>query len=50
MKKIKIATHFSDKALKKIMNSQTEVRAFKGWQIIYSVKTNPDKNALKCWE
>jgi transposase len=45
MKKLKIEAHFSDKALKKLMNSQTEVRAFKGWQIIYSAKTNPDKTS-----
>ena len=45
MKKLKIASHFSDDSLKKLMNSQTEVRAFKGWQIIYSVKSNPDKSS-----
>jgi transposase len=41
MKKFKIESHFSDKCLKRIMNTQTDVRAFKGWQVIYSVKTNP---------
>jgi transposase len=45
MKKIKISTSFSEKALKKIMNSQTEVKSFKGWQIIYSVKANPGKSS-----
>jgi len=45
MKKLKIASHFKDESLKKLMNSQTDVRAFKGWQIIYSVTSNPDKNS-----
>jgi len=45
MKKLKIASKFSEKALKKIMNSQTDVRAFKGWQIIYVGYSNPDLNA-----
>ena len=45
MKKLKIASHFSEESIKKIMNSQTEIRAFKGWQIIYCVKTHPDKKS-----
>ena len=45
MKKLKIASHFSDEFLKKTMNSQTELRAFKGWQIIYFVKSNPNKTS-----
>ena len=45
MKKLKTATHFSEKSLKKIMNSQAEIRAFKGWQIIHCVATNPDKKS-----
>jgi transposase len=47
MKKLKIRTGLSDKALKKIMNSQKEVCAFKGWQIIYSAQTNPDKTSAE---
>jgi transposase len=45
MKKLKVATHFSYKALKKIMNSQSEVCAFKGWQIICCAQANPDKTS-----
>ena len=45
MKKVKIASHFSDKCLKKIMGSQSDVRAFKGWQIIYCLQTNPCQTA-----
>jgi transposase len=44
MKKIIISSHFSDKSLKNIMNSQTDVRAFKGWQIIYSAQSNPGQS------
>jgi transposase len=45
MKKFKVASHFSHKALKKIMNSQTEVRAFQGWQIILLGYSNPTLSA-----
>jgi hypothetical protein len=45
MKPIKVVSHFSDQCLKKIVNSQTEVRALKGWQIIYCAQTHPDKDA-----
>jgi transposase len=43
MKRLQIAPHFSDEALKTIVNSQAEVRAFKDWQIIYFVQTSPCK-------
>ena len=45
MKKLQTVPHYSDEALKKILDSQTEIRAFKDWQIIYSVQTNPGKNS-----
>ena len=45
MKKFKVASHFSQKVLKKIMNSQTEVRAFQGWQIILFGYSNPELKA-----
>ena len=47
MKRIQIAPHFSDESLKSVMNLQTDVRSFKGWQIIYFVQTNPDKSLLE---
>ena len=43
MKILQTVAHFSDEAVKEIMNSQTEIRAFKDWQIIYSVQTNRGK-------
>ena len=47
MKKFKVASHFSQKALQKIMNSQTEARALRGWNVIYFAYKNPDLNADK---
>ena len=32
--------HFSDHELKNILESQTQIRAYKDWQIIYLVQTN----------
>ena len=45
MKKLQTVPHFSDDSLQAIMNSQTEIRAFRDWQIIYSVQTNPGKKS-----
>jgi len=43
MKRIPVAPHFSDESLEIIMNSQTNVRSFKDWQIVYFLQTNPNK-------
>ena len=40
MKKMQTIAHYSDESLKEILNSQTEIRGFRDWQIIYSVQTN----------
>jgi len=45
MKKLKFESHFCVKSIKKIMNSQTDLRAFKGWQIIHCVASNSDKSS-----
>jgi len=45
MKILKTYPHFTDAELKEKMNSQTKVRAFQDWQIIYSVQTNYGKTA-----
>jgi transposase len=45
MKILKTYPHFTDVELKEKMNSQTKVRAFQDWQIIYSVQTNYGKTA-----
>ena len=45
MKKLQTVSHYSDEELKAIMYSQTEIRAFRDWQIIYSVQTNSEKKA-----
>jgi len=45
MKILKTYPHFTDAELKEKMNSQTNVRAFQDWQIIYSVQTNYGKTA-----
>ncbi len=45
MKKLQTVSHYSDEELKDILYLQTEVRAFRDWQIIYSVQTNPGKKA-----
>ena len=43
MKRLVIVPHFSDDSLKEIMNTQSDVRSFKDWQIIYFLQTNPRK-------
>ena len=43
--RLKTTPYFADKELKEIVNSQKSVRAFKDWQIIYSVQTNYGKKA-----
>jgi transposase len=45
MKKLQTVSHLTDQSLKEIMNSQTVVRCFKDWQIIYSVQTNYGKKS-----
>ena len=45
MRTLKIEPHLSETELKKVMNSQKTVRDFKDWQILYSVQTNPGKQA-----
>lgn len=45
MKILQTKAHYSDEELLDILNSQTELRAFKDWQIIYSVQTNYGKKA-----
>ena len=45
MKILQTVAHFSDEALKEIMDFQTAIRAFKDWQIIYSVQTNRGKTS-----
>ena len=45
MKKLQTLPHYSDESLKEIMDSQTEIRAFRDWQIIYSVQTNLGRKA-----
>ena len=40
-------SHYFDEELKTIMYSQKEIRAFRDWQIIYSVQTNPGKKAVE---
>jgi transposase len=45
MKLLQTREHYTDEILKKIMESQSEIRAFKDWQIIYSVQNNRGKKA-----
>jgi transposase len=40
MKILQTKPHFSDEELQTILYSQTKIRAFKDWQIIYCVQTN----------
>lgn len=40
MKLLKTASHYNNDELLEIWKSQTEIRAFQDWQIIYSVQTN----------
>ena len=45
MKILKTFPHLTDSSVKTMMNTQTDIRAFKDWQIIYSVQTNFGKQA-----
>lgn len=45
MRKLKIESHYNSSELKEIMDSQSSVRAFQNWQIIYLAQINPDKSA-----
>jgi len=45
MKILKTFPHLTDESVKTMMNTQTDIRAFKDWQIIYSVQTNFGKQA-----
>jgi transposase len=45
MKRLKTVCHLDDKALLNQLNKQTSPRAFRDWQIIYSVQTNYGKKA-----
>jgi len=45
MRKLKIESHYNSSELKEIMDSQSSVRAFQNWQIIYLAQINPEKNA-----
>ena len=45
MKVLKTYPHYTDAELKAIMNKQTQPRAFRDWQIIYSVQTNYGRKA-----
>lgn len=45
MQHLKVKSHVSLEKLKELTNTQTEVRSFKEWQIIYLVSTNQGKTA-----
>ncbi len=45
MKLLKTAPHLTDQELKEVLNEQKSIRAFRDWQIIYSVQTNYGKKA-----
>jgi hypothetical protein len=45
MRKLQTILHYTDEELKELIESQTEIRAFRDWQIIYWVQTNPGKNS-----
>jgi len=45
MRTLNIEKHLSESELKQVMNSQNTIRDFKDWQILYSVQTNPGKQA-----
>jgi len=47
MRILKTVAHYSDGELLKIWKSQTEVRAYQDWQIIYSVQVNLGKEAIE---
>ncbi|MBI2270138.1 MAG: hypothetical protein HYU69_07235 [Bacteroidetes bacterium] len=45
MLQLKVKPHLSKQALLKKLQGQKDVRLFQYWQIIYSVSTNPGKQA-----
>ena len=45
MKKLKLVSHFSEESLKEMMNTQRDIRSFRGWHVIYCVASNSDKKA-----
>lgn len=45
MRTLKIEPHLSETELRNVMNSQKTIRDFRDWQILYSVQTNPGKQA-----
>lgn len=45
MKILQTKPYLNDQELKKIMNSQKDIRSFRDWQIIYCVQTNFGKKA-----
>lgn len=45
MRLIRLLPHLSNKELLVRMQSQTDVRLFKYWQILYSIQLNPGKKA-----
>jgi transposase len=50
MRKLKIEKHLTASELKQVMNSQNTISDFKDWQILYSVQTNPGKQASEIAE
>ncbi len=47
MRVLSTKPHYSDEELLKIWKSQTELRAYQDWQIIYSVQVNRGKKAIE---
>jgi len=45
MKILKTVSHLTNAELKEVLNKQTSIRAYKDWQVIYSVQTNSGKKA-----
>lgn len=43
MKRLKTKPHCTDKELKAILSEQTDIPAYRNWQIIYLVQTNQEK-------
>jgi hypothetical protein len=46
MKYFKVFPHLDTEALLSVLHSQKEIRAFKDWQIIYSVSVHAGKTAV----
>jgi hypothetical protein len=47
MKKFKVSPHLQTDELLGVLNSKKKIRAFKDWQIIYSVAVNAGKTAAE---